>query len=721
MSTEPQPDAKPDFPMDAKPWLAMLSEAEKRDKPYHDRCDAIDRAFACLSALADGDTLHDRELQVYWANLQVLAPTIYSRQAVPVVSERFRDRRDLVRKAADLVQRALIGDPTADDDHEEIKHVRDDLARLARGAIRVVVVDEGDGPRLPAEHISRRDFRHGPGRKWREVPFCAVAGYYTRDEYKERFGKPAPEGVEFKSRAEKADAKEDEDSEVTERKCRVWEIWHKPKRKVVWVAEGAKELSDARDPIHKLDGFWPFPRPAFGTLKPETLTPIPDYVYYQDQLEEINELTDRIAKLTEMLRLKGFYAAGSGDIGKAIEIAMADMDNRGVMIPVSSTAALGGPSLKDAIVWMPVETVAITLRELIEQRRQLMQDVYEITGLSDIMRGATEAQETLGAQQLKAQFGSVRVRERQAEMQRIARDVFRIKAEIMAEEFPEQALLEMSQVEDLPTQAELAQQAAPLQAQLQQIMQQAQQAMMQDPAQAEQMQAQAQEAAQPIQAQLQELSQTVTLDAVMELLRSQRLRPFALEVESDSTIEPDQMAEKQNRTEFMQALGPMLQQGAMALQTVPDFAEFIAESVRFVASGFKVPRSMDDAIDALAEKLANYQPPQPQGEDPAAAQAAAAAEQAKAQAAQTKAEADAQAATVKAQAVEQESAAKVQAAQQEAAIEADNARLTMQSQMQEMAQRQQAHDQAMEKISAEIERINAQAKAASKPKPETRP
>jgi mannose-6-phosphate isomerase class I len=245
--------------------------------------------------------------------------------------------------------------------------------------------------------------------------------------------------------------------------------------------------------MYALEGFWPCPRPAFGTLKPDTLSPIPDVVYYQGQLDEINELTDRIAKLCDALKVKAFYAAGNGDIGTAINLALADNDNSQIAIPVSNFAALGGAKMADAIVWLPIETVALTLRECVEQRRTLMQDVYEITGLSDIMRGATEAQETLGAQQLKAQFGSVRVKERQAEMQRLARDVMRIKAEIMAEHFPMEALLSMSQTEDIPT-------AQAIKEQSQQLQQKCQQDIMAVVQQFEQEQQQAQTGQQPTNA-----------------------------------------------------------------------------------------------------------------------------------------------------------------------------------------------------------------------------
>jgi hypothetical protein len=676
----------PDFPRDAKPWHDMLTEAEERDRSYHARCDRIDKLYARVGDLASADMLHDRELQVFWANLQVLAPTIYSREPKPVVSPRFRDRKPLPRKAGDLLERALIADGERDDVHGELLCARDDLARNARGIVRVSLVEDDKGVRPKADHVFRRDFRHGGARKWKEVPWCAWRGYYTKEEYRARFG-DVPEGVEFKDHRKERES-EDAEKAFTDRKCAVWEIWHKPKRKVVFVAEGAKEVSDVIDPPCQLDEFWPV-CVAYGTVKPESLTPIPDVVYYQDQLDEINDLTDRIAKLCDSLKLKGFYNAGT-ELGSAIEAVLADRDNGAVLVPVHVNL---GPnaSMRDAIQWMPVEVVASVIAQCIEVRKQLIQDVYEITGLSDIMRGATEAQETLGAQQLKAQFGSVRVRERQSAMQKLARDVFRIKAEMFAEHVPMDDLVALAQVDDIPTQADVQAQVAPLMQQGQQVAMQAQQALAQaDPETAQQIEQQAQQALAPIQQQIQAAQSQVTLEAVEGLLRDQRLRPFVLEVETDSTIEPDQMAEKQNRVEFMTALGPLLQQGVQAMQLAPQLGNFIAESIRFVASGFKVARSMDDAIDELAEGFANYQPPQqeaPPDNSAAEMEARMAEVQAKAQEGQAKIQLEAQKMQVEAQAKERD---------------AQLAQAEMQIKAQETGKKIELLDAQIQKIFAEI-------------------
>lgn len=204
-------------------------------------------------------------------------------------------------------------------------------------------------------------------------------------------------------------------------------------------------------------------------------------------------------------------------------------------------------------------------------------------------------------------------------------------------------------------------------------------------------QQQIQQIEQQARQQVEQLQQTITIDAVMQMLRDQRLRPFILEVETDSTIEPDQMAEKQTRTEFMSALGPMLQQAVQAMQAAPQMAPLVAESIRFVVSGFKVPRSMDDVIDQMAEKLENYQPPQ-QEQNPQA-EALAQAAQAKSQAEVAKA----QAAGVKAQADAQKAQADTAAMQQQMQIDASAA-----------ANKQRETDGRLALMAAQVEKIHAE-------------
>lgn len=87
------------------------------------------------------------------------------------------------------------------------------------------------------------------------------------------------------------------------RKTGVWEVWSRQHDLVVWVTEGAQKTLDEGPPHLKLSGFFPCPRPAYGTLQRRSLVPVPDVVFYRDQLEEINDLTRRIHERKEIFLL----------------------------------------------------------------------------------------------------------------------------------------------------------------------------------------------------------------------------------------------------------------------------------------------------------------------------------------------------------------------------------------------------------------------------------
>src|SRR3546814_369881 len=176
---------------------------------------------------------------------------------------------------------------------------------------------------------------------------------------------------------------------------------------------------------------------------------------------------------------------------------------------------------------------------------------------------ATEAQETLGAQQLKSQFGSVRVREKSAELQRVAADAVKIAAEIIAENFSKETMLDMCQM-DIPSKADLAKRIKEIEkaaeGELKALQSKAQEAAQSpeaqeiDPAQAQQGFEQGQ---QQILAKyapmLKDAESQVPIEDVMTTLRDDRTRRFTFEIESSSTILTDELQEKQSRNEFMPA------------------------------------------------------------------------------------------------------------------------------------------------------------------------
>lgn len=606
----------------AEYWNEQIATATTFFAKYQEKCDNVEKLFADLDARSS-DTA-DREFQIFWANLEVLKPSIYSRPPVPVVSPRFQNRKELPRTASEMLERCLVSSFEREDIDATMRLVRDDLAMNSRGVIwpryetetedietdavdaegKPVIEQQLLSERVPKEHVDRRDFLHdSTARKWAEVGWVAKRSWLTRRQGLKRFGEI------FLKAETKAREGETEGKKVS--KAPVWEIWSKIHSRVIWLSPGMDELLDDQPPFLKLDGFFPCPRPAYGTLKPRTLLPVPDLVQYKDQLEEINEFTARISSLAESLRLKGFYPGGASDVGDAIEAVLKDQSNNATLVPINSLAAFGGDkALRDVIVWLPVDMVATVIKELVALRRQMIDDVYQITGISDIMRGTTVASETLGAQQLKSQYGSIRVRDRQNELVRLARDVSRIEGEIIAENFSPETLMAMSQMDDLPTEEQIGQQIA-------QVTQQVQAAAA-DPAIVQQAQQQPEQAKQMIEAAkayVAQLEATVTFEKVVGLLREQRLRPYILDIETDSTIQPDEDAAKQRATEFVSAVGQFMAQALPLAQQVPEAAPMMAETLKYVSGQFRAGRQLFGVIDEFADKLKEIAA-QPKGPSP---------------------------------------------------------------------------------------------------------
>lgn len=666
----------------AKYWLDCLKDAEQGFARYQEVCDNAEKLYASLEKRSENA---DREFQIFWANLEVLKPSIYSRPPVPVVTPRFQSRQPLKLKASELIERSLISSFDSDDIDATMILARDDLAMNSRGAVWLryetdteqvdtgqvdgegepILEDHKTGERTVKEHVDRRDFLHEfPARKWKEVGWVARRSWLTRKAGLKRFG-----DIFLKAELKAREGEQDNKA----RKVPVWEIWSKSHNRVIWVSPGMEDLLDNAEPFLKLEGFFPCPRPAYGTLKPGTLLPVPDLIQYRDQLEEINELTARISSLSESLRLKGFYPGGASDVGDAIEAVLKDLSNTATLVPINNLAAFGDRSLKDSIIWLPIAEVATVIRELIVLRRQLIDDVYQITGISDIMRGTTEASETLGAQQLKSQYGSIRIRDRQNELVRLARDITRIEGEIMAENFDAETLLAMSQTDDLPTDQDIAQQITGITSEIQRAVS--------DPnivAQAQQNPDQAKQLLEQAKAQVAELEQAVTVEKVMALLRDQRMRPFALDIETDSTIQPDEDAAKQRATEFVTAVGGFMGQALPLAQQVPEAGPLMAETLKYVAGQYRAGRTLAGVIDEFADKVKQLAS-QPKGPSP---------EEVKAQAEQQRAEADAKAR-------EQDAAVK------QAEAQAKEREMALQAQSDE---RQAQHD---ERMAAMDERMKA--------------
>lgn len=613
-------------PVSAPTWNTRLEQYQREMERWNRRCENIDKLYG----REERSDAADREYSIFWANLEVLRPAVYARPPTPVVAPRFKDGKPLHRTASDVMERSLIVTFEQGDIDGVMREARDELLRYGRGSAWVRIDQQPDGkPAVAFDEVLREDFAHEIKPTWRQVSWVARRAWMSREDGRKRFG-DVFDRVPVKKRDPKSAVTKSDDE------APVWEIWCKKSGHVYWVSPGCQDMLDYRPVYLTLRDFFPCPRPAYGTRVPKKLVPVPDIVHYKDQIEEVNELTARISGVTEILRLKGFYPAGQGELSEAIETAIKSLEQTAILIPIASFAAMGAGGFKDQIVWMPIRDALELVRGLIELRRVIIEDIYQITGISDIVRGASNASETATAQQIKSQWGSLRIRERQTELARFARDLTRIAAEIIAENFDPATLAEMSQM-DLLTNIDKMR---------------AQVAMQDDPS-----------------GEPDKRLQQPTIEEVAAFLANDRARSLAIEIETDSTIQPDEDAEKQRRIEYVTSVGGLLQASAPIVMQAPQIGPFIGELLNFAAGGFRAGRPMEAAIDQLTSQLEKaaqmaMQPKEPQP-DP------------KAEAIKMKAEADVMGARAKAEATVTAAQAKIATTQMD------------------MQSRQQAHMLAM--------------------------
>lgn len=552
--------------MSAKKWQEAIQLAKKDTRDWFARGRKVVKRYKDerASAYSGG-----KRYNVLWSNVQTLLPAVYSRTPKAEVDRRYKDQDPVARTAAQIMERALQYEIDHYGDYDQaIKHAVMDRLLPGRGVswlrLETYTEDTIQGPveyqKTCVDYVFWTDFQTSPARVWEDVEWVARLTYMSKADGIARFGEEKFKNVPLDHEPIGIDdmRKRGVDSALVDEslKAKVWELWHKTDKKVYWFSESYDELLDEKDDPLGLDEFWPCPRPLFATQTTETIIPVPDYSMYQDQAEEIDMLTDRIGKLTEALKVVGVYDASATEIQRMLSEGT---DN--TMIPVSRYAAFaekGG--LGKMVEFLPLGDVVGALNNCYMARDQAKQAIYEITGMSDIVRGASNASETATAQQIKSQYATLRLRRIQNDVAIFASTILKIKAQIMCDFYTPQTLLMMSGI-DKTIDAQYAPQA-------------------------------------------------------IELLKSETARDYRIEVAADSLVELDEQAEKESRLEFLQSTGQFMERALPVIQSSPEVGPLMAEMLLFGVRSFKGARQIEGAFDALMAKMQEPKQPPPPQPDP---------------------------------------------------------------------------------------------------------
>lgn len=641
----------PSKPKDSSVIIDALIHAEKEFRDYNEMCrriDAIYSAKVTLSTTISELGMSDQEYDTFWASMEVLKPAIYAKAPQVIAKPRFSDATATDKVVAELIERVVNSEFERGGIDMHLREVRDDMALLNRGVLWVTYEAKGGRKSICVDHVDRLDYRHEPVRYWPELGWEARCAWMTERQMRDRFTKLDLGTIKragFVTRTSEGRDQEPDDSA----KAPVWEVWSKADNRVYWVTEGVDTILDDGPPHLDLRDFFPGPRPAYGTLRRRTLIPVPDYIRYERHLDQINVLTSRIYTLLDQVKRK-VLIPGGGDVSEAVQLAYQATDDA-IFIPVPGGGLTASGS--QLAYELPLDQLANAITGLITARTQLFADFDRLSGISDIMRGETEADETLGAQRIKTQYGSVRVKDKTEEIVRLARDAARVSVEIICDKFDQKTLLEISQM-TIPTRREVEKdvdaikQAAKKELEAlgnkateaaQHARQQGQQA---DPAQAQQMLQQAQQQiAEKYAPELQRLANTVVIEDVMAVIKDKRDRGLIIDIETDSTVMVDEIAEKQAANELVQAVSnsiaalmPLFQFGEVGVKAAVSIIETAVTP--YLRNNRKLRTVFDELIENAPEIAAKMAAQNSDGDAEGLAEAnkaLAAAEQKKADAA----------------------------------------------------------------------------------------
>lgn len=577
-------------------WSTQIEQGKKRYRNFHDAGENVVDEYRQQKSDGNAKASKDK-YNILYSSTETIRPNLYAKLPVVRVALRNKDTATQAQRDGVELLRSNLQYVIEEEDFDDLMAgvVEDTLLPgIGQGWVRYQptfekingedgkpVLDENGketeklvDEQVILEYVFWRDFLTGVGRTWKTIPWVAKRCWMTKEAAMERFGAAKANQLTYASRD-----RNQRDADCSEDTAEVWEIWDKRSRNAYWYSDSyAGDLLDTqKDPL-KLKGFFPCPRPVRAVSNTREYVPCSLYSQYKTQAEQINNLTRRIRLLTDALKVVGVFDASNEKLSDMLNPISGNK-----MIPIEGWVAFSeAGGIKGSIQWLPLADVVAALTQLIAAREVCKAEIYEITGFSDILRGVSKASETLGAQNIKANWGGARLKNMQKEIQRFARDMIALAGEVIAEHC-EPATIALFGGVQLPSPEEATSPEG--------------------------------------QAILKRFQDAVGL------LKNENRRVAAIDIETDSTILANEEAERADRTAFLAAAGAFLQQAVPAMEATPELGPLLGAMLMFTVRTFPSSQPIEEAFEAVMKAMQNRPPKQQDNGEAMKAQAAAQAAQ----------------------------------------------------------------------------------------------
>jgi hypothetical protein len=441
---------------EVKVWIDRITTAGKKWDKYHDLVKEIREYYK-------NDKAKNKQ-NVFWSSIETLKPFIYFKAPLPYVERRSKVANPVEDAACKILEKALINNLDNQDFDGVIKYARNDYLLSGLGltyekfeptietitqqttdmtetgveVIQDVTAEVMTGAKVETTYIDPKKvlFDCSHVAVWEDCEWVAQIIEMTKREAIDQFGEEIAAQI-----IERGFSLEEE----LDRSVDVYRIWDKKGQRIIYLAKEVKDrFLRVDDDVLKIDGFYPFPKPVFATLANDGLIPVPDYSEIKCQLDELDGINKRMQLTMQALKVSGAYDGAFPELANIL--------NKDVtLVQVSDFEKVREKGGIDGFVgFMPIGQYIEALKALAERRAQLMSAIYEITGVSDIMRGNSDPNETATAVTKKTNFGTLRNQDRQNDFQRYLTDVLKIKAEIICEMFTPELLAQYAEPDANP-------------------------------------------------------------------------------------------------------------------------------------------------------------------------------------------------------------------------------------------------------------------------------
>jgi hypothetical protein len=562
-------------------WYNCIAQYERTFKDWEGRADKIVKRYRDESRSRNNP---QAKFNILWSNVQTITPAVFARLPRPDVSRRFRDNDPIGRVASMMLERALEYEIEHYQDYgSAMKQAVQDRLLGGRGTAWVRyephIVGQANGEAedmpedglqvtedtdeaeteggiyreneerieyecAPVDYVYWRDFGLTIARTWEEVTAVWRKVYMERPALVERFGEELGGKIPLDTKPDTSKAFNEKMGEGS-REALIYEIWDKTTGQVIWLSKSMGKILDVRDDPLQLENFWPCPKPMFSTLTTDSLIPVPDYVLYQDQARQLDTLADRIDGFIQALKVRGVYDAAEPSLARLFT----EGENNS-LLPVKNYAAFsekGG--MNGAINLVDIGPIAQGLQMAYQAMEQVKGQIYEIMGIADIQRGQSDPNETLGAQIIKSNNASGRLKTMQHDVVNFATALLQIKAQIICQHFTEDTIVKISGAMQLSPQDQ------------------------------------------------------ALIPQALALLKDEPAKNFRIEVTSDSMIYQDEQQEKQDRIEFLSAVSSFMQTALPVANQSPELTPLLMEMLKFGVTAFKAGKGMEGLIDETADKF----------------------------------------------------------------------------------------------------------------------